>query len=120
MVCQVLASFSCRLLIVWGFHEGFKLFNTSGLLVELTHKVEPLIFSLAMLGVVAFFTLFERKGMAAIQLREGPNTAGPFGLIQPIADGLKLLLKDDRPAEEISLETFYLAPVISFIVSFSV
>lgn len=56
--------------------------------------IDPIAFSLLFLGVVAFFTLLERKGMAAIQRREGPNVAGPYGLIQPIADGLKLILKE--------------------------
>lgn len=119
---QIIKALSCRLLAVWGFHEGFRMLNHNNTMGwdSVFNSIEPLLFSLAMLGVVAFFTLFERKGMAAIQLREGPNTAGPFGLLQPIADGLKLLLKDDRPAEEIGMEPFYLAPIISFVISFAV
>ena len=43
---------------------------------------------------IAFFTLMERKFMSSIQRRKGPNTTGMFGLLQPIADALKLLLKE--------------------------
>ena len=94
--------------------------NKESALMSTIGHLEPLIYSLVILGVLAFFTLFERKGMAAIQLREGPTTTGPLGMLQPVADGIKLLLKDDRPADEISFEPFYLAPVISFVVSFAV
>lgn len=46
------------------------------------------------LVAVAYFTLAERKIMAAIQRRRGPNVVGLFGLLQPLADGLKLLCKE--------------------------
>ena len=49
---------------------------------------------LPLLIAVAYFTLAERKIMGAIQRRRGPNVVGVFGLLQPLADGLKLLLKD--------------------------
>ena len=42
---------------------------------------------------IAYLTYFERKVIGAIQLRKGPNVVGPFGLFQPIADGIKLLTK---------------------------
>jgi NADH-quinone oxidoreductase subunit H len=43
---------------------------------------------------IAFFTIAERKVMAAIQRRKGPNVVGIFGLLQPVADGFKLLIKE--------------------------
>jgi len=43
---------------------------------------------------VAFFTLFERKLMSSVQRRRGPNVVGFWGFLQPIADGLKLIIKE--------------------------
>src|SRR5260370_20915783 len=47
-----------------------------------------------LLGAIAYFTYAERKVLAYSQLRKGPNVVGPIGLFQPIADGLKLLMKE--------------------------
>ena len=46
-------------------------------------------------GLFALTTVFERKGLARIQNRIGPNRVGPFGLFQPVADGIKSLTKED-------------------------
>ena len=53
-----------------------------------------LIVVVPLLVAVAYLTYAERKVIAAMQLRKGPNVVGPFGLLQPLADGLKLLLKE--------------------------
>lgn len=74
---------------------------------------------LLFLGVVAFYTLLERKVIAAVQRREGPNVSGPFGILQPVMDGVKLILKEMTPSSDASADTFDLAPIISFTISFA-
>jgi NADH-quinone oxidoreductase subunit H len=65
----------------------------------------------------AYATYFERRVIARMQSRVGPNVAGPFGLLQPAADGLKLLFKENfRPATAEPL-TYYLAPIMSLTVA---
>ena len=54
---------------------------------------QVLLIILPIMGAVAYLTFAERKVIAAMQLRKGPNVVGPFGLLQPVADGLKLLVK---------------------------
>lgn len=63
---------------------------------------------------VAYLTLFERKVIAAMQYRTGPALNGPFGLIQPLFDGIKLLLKEIVIPNKADKFTFILAPVITF------
>jgi len=66
---------------------------------------------------VAYITLVERKIIASIQKREGPNFVGFFGLLQPIADGLKLLLKETLyPSHSIKL-SFIFAPMFIFFIN---
>ena len=55
---------------------------------------QVLLIILPIMGAVAYLTFAERKVIAAMQLRKGPNVVGPFGLLQPVADGLKLLVKE--------------------------
>jgi NADH-quinone oxidoreductase subunit H len=67
---------------------------------------------------IAFFTLAERKIMAAIQRRRGPNIVGIWGILQPIADGLKLLIKEVILPYHVNKILFLLAPILTFSISF--
>ena len=66
---------------------------------------------------VAYLTYAERKVIGAMHLRRGPNVVGPFGLLQPIADGLKLFLKETIIPAGANRGVFILAPCLTFILS---
>ncbi len=68
----------------------------------------------ALMGVAAYLSLAERWVIGAMQLRLGPNRVGPFGLIQPLADGLKVLLKEFIMPKGADKVLFFIAPMIAF------
>jgi NADH-quinone oxidoreductase subunit H len=70
-----------------------------------------------LLIAVAYLTYFERKVLAYSQLRKGPNVVGPFGLLQPFADGLKLLIKETIVPSGANRLVFIAAPVVTFTLS---
>ncbi|MDR3449985.1 MAG: NADH-quinone oxidoreductase subunit NuoH [Alphaproteobacteria bacterium] len=73
-----------------------------------------LLIVLPLMGAIAYLTLAERKVLALIQMRKGPNVVGPFGLFQPLADGLKLLSKETIIPTGASKFLFVMAPVMTF------
>ena len=70
-----------------------------------------------LLIAVAYFTIAERKLMGSIQRRRGPNVIGFLGLLQPLADGLKLFVKETIFPSNSNLYLFILAPLLTFILS---
>jgi len=70
-----------------------------------------------LLVAVAYLTYAERKVIAAMQLRKGPELVGPFGLLQPIADALKLLFKETIVPAGANRMVFLIAPILTFVLA---
>ncbi|MCX6055528.1 MAG: NADH-quinone oxidoreductase subunit NuoH [Chloroflexi bacterium] len=86
---------------------------TLGLFLE--WAIKSLVVILAMTFGFAYVTLYERRVLARFQVRIGPNRAGPGGILQPIADALKLIFKEDLIPEKADKLIFVLAPLLTVI-----
>ncbi len=75
--------------------------------------IKSVVILLVMLTGFAYVTFYERKALARIQVRIGPNRAGPGGWLQPVADGVKLIFKEELTPAEAEKVTFVLAPIIT-------
>jgi NADH-quinone oxidoreductase subunit H len=96
-------------------------------LPEISPLLQALIFAVVLAGAfvgvlltaVAYTTLFERRVISILQVRVGPNRAGPFGLLQPLADGIKLLFKEEIIARSADPLLHRLAPGLSMFAAFA-
>ena len=79
------------------------------------YGVVALILFISVILVMAFLTLAERRVIGSIQARIGPNRVGPFGLLQPFADVIKLMLKEIVIPEKSNKFLFILAPLLALI-----
>jgi NADH-quinone oxidoreductase subunit H len=79
--------------------------------------LETLALLVPVLIAVAYLTYAERKIMAAIQLRKGPNVVGPFGLLQPFADAIKMLTKETIIPSGANRVLFIMAPMLTFVLA---
>jgi NADH-quinone oxidoreductase subunit H len=77
--------------------------------------IKGFVLTLILLGGFAYLTLYERRALARIQSRIGPNRAGPFGILQPIADAVKLIFKEELTPAKADKLLFLLAPVVTVV-----
>ena len=88
-----------------------------GLIVSILIKIVIILIPLIL--TVAYLTYFERKVIGYMQLRVGPNVTGPWGLIQPFADVLKLLFKEVTRPKLSNKALFYIGPMMSLMPAFA-
>ncbi|UCC43093.1 MAG: NADH-quinone oxidoreductase subunit NuoH [Candidatus Zixiibacteriota bacterium] len=81
----------------------------------ISSSVQVVVVILVVLFGCAYSTWLERKVLGHLQHRMGPTFAGPFGLLQPVSDGLKLIFKEDIVPDSVERLTYTLAPIVSFV-----
>ena len=92
------------------FWEGYA-WPTILIVLKVLAIIVPLMIAMA------YLTYYERKVIGAMQMRKGPNVVGWFGLLQPFADGLKLLLKETIVPSGANPAVFIVAPIVTFSLS---
>ncbi len=94
--------------------QGFLATPAGILAVTLAQTLALLV---PVLLAVAYLTYAERKVLAAMQLRKGPNVVGPFGLLQPIADAVKAIMKETIVPSGANRLLFLMAPMLTFLLA---
>src|SRR5512135_3674527 len=79
--------------------------------------IKGFVMIFAVLTGFAYLTLYERRALARIQVRVGPNRAGYQGLLQPIADAVKLIFKEELTPSRVYKVVFVLAPILTVVPS---
>ncbi|QMW21845.1 NADH-quinone oxidoreductase subunit NuoH [Sandaracinobacteroides saxicola] len=97
--------------------EFFQSYLGAGFGYVVAHLILILLIALPVMAVMALSTYFDRKIWAMMQLRRGPNVVGPFGVLQPFADGIKLFLKETIIPTGANKGVFLIAPMISFVLA---
>ena len=89
------------------------------ILFSIEALVKTVVVVSVLMGFVAYLTLAERKVLGRLQVRFGPNRVGPYGLLQPIADGIKSFVKEDIIPANADKPLFVLAPMIAMFTALS-
>jgi NADH-quinone oxidoreductase subunit H len=92
----------------------YEFFHNTNIGIVILTFIEALALLVPLLIGVAYLTYAERKVLAAMQLRKGPNVVGPFGLLQPFADALKMLMKETIIPTGANRFLFLIAPMLTF------
>ena len=106
-------------LLVMGLPFSLDIELGSSIVWILICVVKFLAIAVPLLVAVAYLTLLERKVIASMQRRKGPNVVGAYGLLQPLADGLKLFLKESIVPASAHKGIFILSPILTFLLALS-